>query len=92
MKYLAKVKDKDFVIEINELAGKLEVQLNGNKISVDAVKVKSPHLFSLLIDNKSYDVEVAKNSEGYIVHLEGKKYEYILESNNISFDFALGAK
>jgi biotin carboxyl carrier protein len=79
MRYLAKIKDKDFTIEIIETAGKWEVQLNGSKISIDMAKIKPPHLFSLLIDNKSLDVEVVKNSQGYVVHLEGKKYECVLE-------------
>jgi len=84
MKYRAKIEDKSYLIEILETDGDWDVRLDGEKISIDVVSVKPPRLFSLLKANRSFDVEVVKNSEGYVVHLEGRTYECVLEDEKIA--------
>jgi len=84
MQYVAKIEDKSFIININELDGELEVKLDGKQIEVDFVQVKPPNFFSFLVNNKSFDVEIIKNSEGYWVNMDGRKYECFLEDERIS--------
>jgi len=84
MQYVAKIKDKSFKIDINEMDGKLEVKLDGKSIAVDFVQVKAPNFFSFLADNKSFDVEIIRNSEGYWVNMNGRRYECVLEDERIS--------
>jgi acetyl/propionyl-CoA carboxylase alpha subunit len=84
MKYSVRIHDKTFSVEVRETAGAWHVLLDGKEIPMDAVEVKPPHLYSFLVGNRSFDVEVVKNSEGYIVHLEGRTYECFLEDERVA--------
>jgi len=84
MKYLAKIQDKSYETDITETGGKLKITLDGKPVSVDFVQVKSPNFFSFLVNNKSFDVEITKNSESYRVNLNGRKYECVLEDERLS--------
>jgi acetyl/propionyl-CoA carboxylase alpha subunit len=83
MKYIAKVEDKSFEVVITETDNKLIVKLDGQPVTVDFVQVKAPAFFSFLMDNKSFDVEIIKNSESYWVNMNGRKYECVLEDEKI---------
>jgi len=84
MKYIAKIEDKSHQVDLTEINGKLEVTIDGRPISVDFVQVKPPNFFSFLVDNKSFDVEIIKNSESYRVNMNGRKYECFLEDEKLS--------
>jgi len=84
MKYLAKIEDKSYQVDISEVDGKLRISLDSNPISVDFVQVKPPNFFSFLVDNRSFDVEITKNSESYWINLNGRKYECFLEDERLS--------
>jgi acetyl/propionyl-CoA carboxylase alpha subunit len=84
MKYIARIEDKNYQIDITETDGNLEVKLNGKPVSVDFSQVKPPNFFSFLVDNRSFDVEIIKNSESYWVNMNGRKYECFLEDEKIS--------
>ncbi|MDP3024086.1 MAG: biotin/lipoyl-containing protein [candidate division Zixibacteria bacterium] len=84
MKYVARIEDKNYQIDITEADGRLEVKLNGKPISVDFAQIKPPNFFSFLVDNISFDVEIIKNSESYWVNMNGRKYECFLEDEKIS--------
>jgi len=84
MKYIAKIEDKSHQVDITDVDGKLEVVLDGKPISVDFVQIKPPNFFSFLVENKSFDVEITKNSESYWVNMNGRKYECFLEDEKLS--------
>lgn len=84
MKYIAKIKDKKFKISIEEKDDKLEVILDNIPVSVDFTLIKPPDFSSLLLDNRSYDAEVTKDSGKYFVTIKGKRYECILEDEKFS--------
>lgn len=84
MKYIANIENKIYKVDITEVNGKLKVDLDGKPTSVDFVQVKPPNFFSFLVDNKSFDVEITKNSDSYWVNLNGRKYECILEDEKVS--------
>jgi biotin carboxyl carrier protein len=83
MKYIANIEDKSFEVDIIETDGKLIIKLDGQPVAVDFVQVKPPNLFSFLVDNQSFDVEIVKNAEGYWVNFNGRRYECILEDEKI---------
>lgn len=83
MKYIANIEDKSFEVDIIETDGKLIIKLDGQPVAVDFVQVKPPNLFSFLVNNQSFDVEIVKNAEGYWVNFNGRRYECILEDEKI---------
>jgi len=84
MRYIAKVKEKTFKIDIEEKDGKLEVKLNGKPVSVDLIEVKPPNFLSLLVNNRSFDAEILKDSERYWVSMRGRRFECVLEDERVS--------
>ena len=84
MKYIAKVKEKTFKIDIEEKEGKLEVKLNGNPVSVNLIQVKPPNFLSLLVNNRSFDAEILKNTTGYRVSMRGQRFECLLEDERVA--------
>lgn len=84
MRYVAKVKEKTFKIDVEGKKGKLEVKLNGNPVSVDLIEVKPPNFLSLLVNNRSFDAEISKDSERYWVSMRGKRFECVLEDERVS--------
>jgi len=83
MKYIANIEDKSFEVDIIETDGKLIIRLDGQPVTVDFVRIKPPNLFSFLVDNQSFDVEIVKNEEGYWVNFNGRRYECVLEDEKI---------
>ena len=79
MKYIVKIEDKNFQIEITETDGRLEVDLNGKVVSADSVKTKGKNHASFLFNHRSFDLEFSKNEEKVSVFLNGKRYDCMLE-------------
>jgi acetyl/propionyl-CoA carboxylase alpha subunit len=84
MRYIARVKEKTFKIDIEEIDGKLEVKLNGEPVSVDLIEVKPPNFLSLLVNNRSFDAEILKDSERYWISMRGRRFECELEDERVS--------
>lgn len=84
MRYIAKIEDRSFQIDIEEKDGKLSVLLNGKPVSIDLTEVKPPNFISLLVNHRSFDAEIRKDSGKYLVFLGGRRYECILEDERIS--------
>lgn len=84
MRYIAKIEDKSFEIDIEEKNGKLSVFLDGKPVSIDLTEVKPPNFISLLVNNRSFDAEITKDSGRYWVFLGGRRYECILEDERLS--------
>ncbi|MGB2697967.1 MAG: biotin/lipoyl-containing protein [Candidatus Zixiibacteriota bacterium] len=84
MKYIAKVKEKTFKIDIEEKDGKLEVRLNGKPVLIDLIEVKPPNFLSLLVNNRSFDAEILKDSERYWVSMRARRFECELEDERVS--------
>ena len=90
MRYIAKIEDKSFQIDVEEKDGKLSVFLDGKPVSIDLTEVKPPNFISLLVNHRSFDAEITKDSGKYLVFLGGRRYECILEDERLSRLTGLG--
>jgi len=70
MKYVTKVEDKAFVIEVRE--GKIVV--DGKVHAVDLRRIELLSLYSLLIDNLSHEVSIEEREGEYRAMLRSKLY------------------
>jgi len=84
MRYLAKIDGRCLLVEIRERDGKMEIAVDGRAVSLDLVELKPRGPLSVLVDGKSFEVDVEKNSEGYIVHLDGRLFECRLEDERLA--------
>ena len=72
MKYITTVNDTTYEIEINQ---KNEVLINGEIREVDFHHDASHGIFSLIIDNQSFEVVVEEKDERYHILISGNLYE-----------------
>jgi acetyl/propionyl-CoA carboxylase alpha subunit len=76
VKYVTTVGDCTFTIEINR---EDEITVNGQTHQVSIEPVGNSSLFSLIIDNVSYDAFIYKQDERYLVLLQGELFEVEVE-------------
>lgn len=70
MRYVTEIEDKSFVIEV----GEGEVTIDGQVHTVDMRRIEPLSLYSLLIDNLSYETFIEEREGEYSVVLRGKLY------------------
>ncbi len=74
MAYLATLGDQTHHIEVQELDGNLyRITIDGVERVVDG-KQLSAHTYSLLVDQRSFTVEVTAKEDAYTVFCEGKSF------------------
>ncbi|MFQ6116319.1 MAG: acetyl-CoA carboxylase biotin carboxyl carrier protein subunit [bacterium] len=79
MRLFAKTSRKEYQVELNGSADNLSVSLDGKKKQVDLKRVGDGNVFSLIVDNHSYQLFIEPKSGGYEVNLNGEKYFVELE-------------
>lgn len=76
MKYIATVDDHQFEIEINEDG---EVLLDGQRLAANFMPVAEQAVYSLLLDNDSYEADITASEIGVDVLLRGQLYHVSVE-------------
>lgn len=71
MKYVVTVEDKNYDIEVG---GDREIEIDGVPHQVDLQNIDGYSLFSLLLDNRSYELIVEREGEEFRVLLGGEMY------------------
>jgi biotin carboxyl carrier protein len=72
MKYLTTINDKTYTIEIND---ERHVTVDGKRYELDLLAFSIQNLYSLIIDNKSYEAFVENEADDWKVVLRGDQYE-----------------
>lgn len=71
MKYIATIEGQTYEIEINE-AG--EISVEGERLPADFMAVAEQSVYSLLLDNHSYEANISPGEAGLEVLLRGQRY------------------
>jgi biotin carboxyl carrier protein len=71
VKYVVTVGDKSYNIEVG---GDREIEIDGVRHQVDIQNIDGYSLFSLLLDNRSYELIVEREREEFRILLEGEMY------------------
>jgi biotin carboxyl carrier protein len=79
MRYIVKIEDKNFQIDITERDGELETDLDGQLVSADSIGIKGKNVVSFLFNHRSFDLEFSKNQNEVSVLLNGRRYDCLLE-------------
>jgi acetyl/propionyl-CoA carboxylase alpha subunit len=79
MRYIVKVEDKKFQIDVTDRDGELEIDLDGKPVSADSIETRGKNHISFLFNHRSFDLEFSKNEEKVSVFLNGKRYDCVLE-------------
>jgi biotin carboxyl carrier protein len=81
VKYHVTVDNEVYELEVLEQNGLTRVRVDDREIAVDLEQVQAPSLYSLLLDNHSYDVLIEEREGDYAVFLETELYEAKVQSD-----------
>jgi biotin carboxyl carrier protein len=81
MEYTLSAGNRKMGLSIREIPGGLEVALDGRAVAVDMVRIGSSQCYSLLINGRSYEVQVQRDGENYEVVLGQQRYGVTVESD-----------
>ncbi len=76
MKYLTTVGDKQFTIDINQDG---QVTVDGKVVNVDMQRMLDTTMYSVIIDDVSYDARMNEGEDVYLVELSGDIFEILVE-------------
>lgn len=76
MKYITSVDGQQYDVEINESG---EVLLNGQRLPADFMPVAEQAVYSLLLDNDSFEADITASETGVDVLLRGRLYHVTVE-------------
>jgi biotin carboxyl carrier protein len=79
MKFYVDVDDRTFELEFAEDDGRLSVQIDGQHLALDLRQVSQPSLYSLLIDNRSYDVLAESRGDEYDVLIGSEMFHLTVQ-------------
>jgi biotin carboxyl carrier protein len=80
MKYIATVAGQDFEIDVDRQA---EVEVDGRTHAVDLRLIDGAHLYSLVLDNTSFELFVERREGAYYVLIEGDQYEVDVDQERL---------
>jgi biotin carboxyl carrier protein len=87
MTYAATVDGKDFLLDID---GSGVVTVDGRGFAVDLRPIDDEHLYSLILDNESFELFVERREGVYYVLLEGDQYAVDVEDARLKQLRAMG--
>jgi biotin carboxyl carrier protein len=71
--YIATSRDQTHRLEVHEDKHGLHVRLDNRDFPVDVLRV-GPHLYSLLLDGRSYEIDVLEMEEAWLVLVNGQPF------------------
>jgi biotin carboxyl carrier protein len=78
MKYTVNIGEHSCQLSIRETGEGLQIDLDGKKLHVDMAPV-APEVYSLLVDGRSYEVQVRSQEDGYQVFFGPRHYTVRIE-------------
>jgi biotin carboxyl carrier protein len=80
MNYIAKSLGREFIINLIEKSkGQFEAQINGESLLLKLSEIDGSNLYSILVGNKSYEMEIRRNETGIVLHYRGESFECFVE-------------
>ncbi|HEX9972859.1 MAG TPA: biotin/lipoyl-containing protein [bacterium] len=79
MNYIAKIQDKEFKINLEDLGDQVVATINGETIPIQLNEIDGSHVYSALVGNRSFEIEIRRNEEGYLIFHKGSTLEYLVE-------------
>jgi len=75
MMYTVKIGEKNFKVEVD---GR-EIKLNGKRVNLDFQRIGNSHDYSLIINNKSYQLRIEPRGDKYHITIGGKDFPVEVE-------------
>ncbi len=93
MKYIARIRNKQYSIELEERDDGVVAIFDGETVPIQLSEIDGSHIFSALVGNRSFEIEINRNDTGYLVSHKGRNLEFFVEDERLSkLKQTLGAK
>jgi len=79
MLYIARIKNKEFRINLEDRGDQVVAIINGETIPIQLNEIDGSHVYSALVGNRCLEIEIRRNEAGYQVFHKGKSLEFIVE-------------
>jgi biotin carboxyl carrier protein len=81
--YHLELDSKSYELVIENLNGAMSVTINGKRHTVDSVSLNGGGALSILLDGRSFDLEVKENEKGLSVFASGQHYDFLVEEEKL---------
>lgn len=93
MKYIARIQNRQFDIELEEREDGVVAIFDGKTFLLQLSEIDGSHIYSALVGNRSFEIEINRNDTGYRVSHKGRNLEFLVEDERLSkLKQTLGAK
>lgn len=79
MKYYAEMDGETLEMDVEERGEDLKVAIGGRELTANLQKVSHPSLYSLIVNNESYEVFVEQREGRYLVMIGGELYSVCVQ-------------
>ncbi len=84
MNYATKVLDREFIVSLTDRGESVSIEVDGKPAELMFTTRKNKHRFLLVIDNRSYDVEVNRSNGRFSVFIYGREFEVTAEDERLA--------
>src|SRR2546425_4183925 len=79
MKFYVDVEGRTFELDFQDEDGQLRVEVDGLHLNLDLRQVSAPSLYSLLIDNRSFDVLAEAKDDAYDILIGPEMFHLVVQ-------------
>lgn len=79
MLYIARIKNKEFKINLEDRGDRMVAIIDGEAIPIQLDEIDGSHVYSAIIGNRSMEIEIRQNKVSYLIFHKGNSLEYMVE-------------
>ena len=85
MNYIAKIQDKEYKVKLEEKDGNQVVaEVDGRSVPIQLIETDGSHIYSAMVGNLSYELEIRHNEEGYLLFYNGNSLKSFVEDERMA--------
>ncbi len=85
MNYITKIQNTEYKINLLETDdNQVIAEIDGESIPIQLTETDGSHIFSAMVGNSSYELEIRRNGNGYLLFYDGLSLESYVEDERIA--------
>jgi len=85
MNYITKIHDTEYKINLLEKEGNQVIaEIDGESIPIQLTEADGSHIFSAIVGNTSYELEIRRNGKSYLLFYNGISLESLVEDERMA--------
>ena len=84
MNYIAKIQDRLFEINLEDHGDQIIANIDKESIPIQITELDGNHIYSVLLGNRSLELEIRPNETGYLLHYQGNTLECYVEDERMA--------